>query len=117
MCALEVRRVYLSGVDHFGTLGDRGGGGSTNGGEVAVVVVDVKVGWPRAAARPGRLQVQHLERTRGMLEGKLAEATTRLENTGLALEEVKAERDDLRRELVLRTAKFKRRRPRTFKTA
>ena len=37
-----------------------------NGGEVLVVCLDVKVAWPRTAAKPGRLQIAQLERSRGV---------------------------------------------------
>ena len=62
-----------------------------DGGELLVVCLDVKVAWPRTAAKPGRLQIAQLERARATLEGRLAEEATRHANLHVAFEELKAE--------------------------
>ena len=110
LTALELAGAsYLSGVER---LERQSGVGlvSMSGGEVEVVPADVKVAWPRAAAAPGRLKIAQLERARNGLEGKLAEAATKLSNLEHGFAELKAERDDLKRELVLRSAKLQRER-------
>lgn len=64
--------------------------------------------WGRTAARPGRLVIAQLERTRGMLEGKLAEYKVQLQNTQLAHDSMQAERDRLLHKLTVDNAAIRR---------
>ena len=97
---LEVREQKVSGPSIVA-------GGTLNGGEVRVLVVDSKIGWGRDAAKPGRLAIAQLERTRGQLEGKLAETKALLENAKLQTEAMKKERDDIRHSLTVTKSKLR----------
>ena len=84
MTALETKRTYIGGTARLDARGRL-----VDGGELLVVCLDVKVAWPRTAAKPGRLQIAQLERARATLEGRLAEEATRHANLHVAFEELK----------------------------
>lgn len=109
---LELRKRAVSGVAVSADVLSAGAVSSgraqqLTGGEVHLLTVDAKVAWPRTASAPGRKLIGQLERTRGALEGRLAEQRVQMENLQLSHDSFKAERDSLQYELTRKTAKLK----------